>query len=46
MLNNAFDSRGSITRFAQCSITGCAPIGTYDTVVQPQTFGIKFGQRF
>ncbi len=45
-LNNAFDSRGSITRFAQCSTVGCAPIGTYDVVVKPRTVGIKFGQRF
>ena len=43
---NAFDSRGVITRFAQCSIVGCAPIGTYDVVVQPATFGVRFGQRF
>ncbi len=43
---NAFDSRGVITRFAQCSIVGCAPIGTYDVVVQPATFGVRFGQKF
>ena len=43
---NAFDSRGVITRFAQCSTVGCAPIGTYDVVVQPATFGVRFGQRF
>ena len=45
-MKNAFDSRGSVTRYAQCSIVGCAPIGTYDVVVQPRTFGIRFGQRF
>ena len=45
-MKNAFDSRGSVTRYAQCSIVGCAPIGTYDVVVQPRTFGVRFGQRF
>ncbi len=45
-LNNAFDSRGSITRFAQCSTVGCAPIGTYDVVTKPRTVGVRFGQKF
>ena len=44
-LNNAFDSRGNLNRFAACSPGTCGGI-TYQIVTQPRTFGIKFGQRF
>ena len=44
-LNNAFDSRGNLNRFAACAPGTCGGI-TYQIVTQPRTFGIKFGQRF
>nr|WP_310524405.1 TonB-dependent receptor [Polymorphobacter sp.] len=43
--NNAFDSRGNLNRFAQCSPGTCGGI-TYQIVTQPRTIGVKFGQRF
>ncbi len=45
-LDNAFDSRGSISRGTQCAPTLCGPIATYDVVTTPRTIGVKFGQRF
>ncbi len=45
-LNNAFDSRGNITRYAECGAQQCGPIATYQVVTKPRTVGIKFGQRF
>ena len=45
-LTNAFDSRGNLTRYAECTIGSCGPISTYQVVTKPRTFGIKFGQRF
>ncbi|MBC7520844.1 MAG: TonB-dependent receptor [Sandarakinorhabdus sp.] len=43
-LNNAFDSRGNLTRYSQCG--SCSAIAVYQVVTQPRTFGIRFGQRF
>ena len=44
-LNNAFDERGNLNRFSQCSPGTCGAI-TYQIVNPPRTLGIKFGQRF
>ncbi len=45
-LNNAFDSRGNITRYAECTIGSCGPIATYQVVTKPRLVGLKFGQKF
>ncbi len=45
-LNNAFDSRGNLTRYAECGAQQCGPIATYQVVTKPRTMGIKFGQKF
>ena len=44
-LNNAFDERGNLNRFSQCSPATCGAI-TYQIVHQPRTSGIEFGQKF
>jgi iron complex outermembrane recepter protein len=43
-VNNAFDKRASITRFAQCREEMCSK--PYIVTNQPRTFGVKFGQKF
>jgi iron complex outermembrane receptor protein len=53
-VNNAFDERAELWRFAQCAEQVCAtqellpaiPGRVYVVTNQPRTFGIKFGQRF
>lgn len=44
-LENAFDKRASLNRYAECAETVC---GTQVYIVpnQPRTFGVKFGQKF
>lgn len=43
-LNNAFDERADITRFAQCREEMCTK--PYIVTNRPRTFGVKFGQKF
>jgi outer membrane receptor protein involved in Fe transport len=43
-LNNAFDKRADITRFAQCREEMCTK--PYIVTNQPRTIGVKFGQKF
>ena len=45
-VNNAFDEKGQVDRWAQCDATVCGVEGTYITPVPTRTFGLKFGQRF
>jgi iron complex outermembrane receptor protein len=45
-LNNAFDNRGVLSRYAECDIEKCGQIAVYDLPVQPRTIGLKFSQRF
>ena len=45
-LNNAFDNRGILSRYAECDIQECGQIAVYDLPVPPRTVGIKFSQRF
>jgi outer membrane receptor protein involved in Fe transport len=45
-VNNAFDSRGVLSRYAECDISKCGQIAIYDLPVQPRTIGLKFGQKF
>lgn len=43
-VNNAFDKRADITRFAQCREEMCTK--PYIVTNQPRTIGVKFGQKF
>jgi outer membrane receptor protein involved in Fe transport len=43
-LNNAFDKRADITRFAQCREEMCNK--PYIVTNRPRTIGVKFGQKF
>jgi len=43
-VNNAFDKRAEITRFAQCREEICSK--PYIVTNQPRTIGLKFGQKF
>jgi outer membrane receptor protein involved in Fe transport len=45
-VNNAFDERAQLDRWAQCDATICGVGGTYITTTMPRTIGIRFGQRF
>lgn len=45
-VNNAFDERGQLDRWAQCDASVCGVQGTYITPVMPRTIGLRFGQRF
>ncbi|HYE42859.1 MAG TPA: TonB-dependent receptor [Caulobacteraceae bacterium] len=44
-LNNAFDERASLYRFAQCAEAVCGG-RTYVVPNRPRTFGIRLGRRF
>jgi iron complex outermembrane recepter protein len=43
-VNNAFDKRADISRFAQCREEVCTT--PYIVTNQPRTIGVKFGQKF
>jgi outer membrane receptor protein involved in Fe transport len=45
-VNNAFDKRAVLDRYAECDISKCGAIATYDVPNQPRTIGVKFGQKF
>ncbi len=45
-VNNAFDKRAQLDRWAQCDATVCGVGGTYITPSQPRTIGLRFGQKF
>jgi outer membrane receptor protein involved in Fe transport len=45
-LNNAFDNRGVLSRYAECDIEKCGQVAVYDLPIQPRTVGLKFSQRF
>ena len=54
-LQNAFDSRGQVTRFAECTETICGAHGVdpthpngqiYVVPIQPRTFGLRFTEDF
>lgn len=44
-INNAFDERAQVYRYAQCAEAVCGA-ETYTIANQPQTYGLKFGQKF
>jgi iron complex outermembrane receptor protein len=45
-LDNAFDNRGVLSRYAECDIQECGQVAVYDLPVPPRTVGLKFSQRF
>ena len=45
-INNAFDERAQLDRWAQCDASVCGVNGTYITPTTPQTIGLRFGQKF
>ena len=45
-VNNAFDERGQLDRWAQCDAAICGYQGTYITPTMPRAIGLRFGQRF
>jgi len=44
-LNNAFDERGNVYRYAECAEAVCGA-QTYIVPVRPRTFGIRLGHKF
>ncbi len=45
-VNNVFDKRAVLDRFAQCDVPTCGPLVIYNVPNEPRTIGVKFGQRF
>jgi iron complex outermembrane recepter protein len=45
-VNNAFDKRAVLDRYAECDVLNCGAVAIYDVPNQPRTFGVKFGQKF
>jgi iron complex outermembrane receptor protein len=44
-VNNVFDERAELARFAQCATLVCG-VQPYTVVSQPRTIGVRFSQRF
>ncbi|HEX3950338.1 MAG TPA: TonB-dependent receptor [Steroidobacteraceae bacterium] len=45
-LDNAFDKRAVLNKYAECDVLLCGAISTYIVPNQPRTIGVKFGQKF
>ena len=45
-VDNAFDIRGDVFNYAECTEAVCGPIAVYHVPNRPRTFGLRFGQRF
>jgi iron complex outermembrane receptor protein len=45
-VNNAFDKRADIFRYAECTEATCGPIAVYHAVNRPRQIGLKLGQKF
>jgi outer membrane receptor protein involved in Fe transport len=45
-LNNAFDKRAVLNKYAECDVLLCGAIAQYIVPNQPRTVGVKFGQKF
>jgi iron complex outermembrane receptor protein len=45
-IDNAFDRRGDVYNYAECTEATCGPIRVYHTPNRPRMFGLRFGQRF
>jgi iron complex outermembrane recepter protein len=45
-VDNLFDKRAVLDRYAECDVLLCGAIAKYDVPNQPRTIGVKFGQKF
>ncbi len=45
-VNNAFDKRAVLDRYAECDATTCGTVAIYNVPNTPRTVGVKFGQKF
>jgi outer membrane receptor protein involved in Fe transport len=45
-VKNAFDSRGNVTRYTECTIGVCGFTDVYAVPITPRLIGLKFGQKF
>jgi iron complex outermembrane recepter protein len=45
-VDNAFDKRAVLNKYAECDVLLCGNIATYIVPNQPRTIGVKFGQKF
>jgi iron complex outermembrane recepter protein len=45
-VDNAFDKRAVLNKYAECDVLLCGAISTYVVHNQPRTIGVKFGQKF
>jgi iron complex outermembrane recepter protein len=45
-VNNAFDKRAILNKYAECDVLLCGAIAQYVVPNQPRTIGVKFGQKF
>ncbi len=45
-VKNAFDSRGNVTRYTECTIGVCGFTDVYAVPIVPRMIGLKFGQKF
>ena len=45
-VDNAFDKRAVLDRYAECDVATCGSTAIYNLSNQPRTVGLKFGQKF
>ncbi len=45
-VDNAFDKRAVLNKYAECDVLLCGAIAKYIVPNQPRTIGVKFGQKF
>ena len=45
-VKNAFDSRGNVSRYTECTIGVCGFTDVYAVPIVPRLIGLKFGQKF
>jgi iron complex outermembrane recepter protein len=45
-VDNAFDKRAVLNKYAECDVLLCGAIAQYIVPNQPRTVGVKFGQKF
>ena len=45
-INNVFDKRAVLDRWAECDVSSCGAVAIYNVPNPPRTIGLKFGQRF
>jgi outer membrane receptor protein involved in Fe transport len=45
-VDNLFDKRAVLNKYAECDVLLCGNVATYVVPNQPRTIGVKFGQKF